>query len=102
MNKQISHNWNDERIEAKVRWFRSLNLTERMDMLCMFTDMILSVNPELAETAMLNQLPDVFSSLHKHEVKYLVSPHDTACVPLSSPQPRTNLPQTCKIDESIG
>jgi hypothetical protein len=46
--KQISHNINDESIEAKVRWFRTLPLTERMEMLCNFTDLALELNPDLA------------------------------------------------------
>lgn len=45
----ISHSFEDESQEAKARWFQSLTLEERMDMLCMFTDMILSVNPTMME-----------------------------------------------------
>ena len=47
MNK-ISHDINDESIEAKVRWFRSLPLSERMEMLCNYTDLALELNPDLA------------------------------------------------------
>ncbi len=47
MNSQISHDRNDETIEAKVKWFRTLNLSERMDMLCAFTDLALELNPQL-------------------------------------------------------
>jgi hypothetical protein len=46
--KRISHDINDESIEAKVRWFRALPLPERMDMLCYFTDLALELNPDLA------------------------------------------------------
>ena len=46
--KEISHNINDESIEAKVRWFRTLPLSERMEMLCNFTDLALELNPDLA------------------------------------------------------
>jgi len=46
--KQISHNINDESIEAKVRWFRALPLSEKMQMLCDFTDLALELNPDLA------------------------------------------------------
>lgn len=49
MNSQISHDRNDETIEAKVRWFRSLSLSERMDMLCAFTDLALEINPQIAD-----------------------------------------------------
>ena len=47
MNK-ISHDIEEETIEAKVRWFRSLPLTQRMEMLCSFTDLALELNPDLA------------------------------------------------------
>jgi len=45
---QISHDINDESIEAKVRWFRSLPLSERMEILCNYTDLALELNPDLA------------------------------------------------------
>jgi hypothetical protein len=41
MNPLISHDRNDETIEAKVKWFRTLSLSERMDMLCAYTDFAL-------------------------------------------------------------
>jgi hypothetical protein len=34
-------------MEAKTRWFRSLSLDERMDIFCEFTDLALSINPDL-------------------------------------------------------
>jgi hypothetical protein len=46
--KEISHDINDESIEAKVRWFRSIPLSERMEMLCNYTDLALELNPDLA------------------------------------------------------
>jgi len=49
MNKSISHDRNDECIEAKVKWFRSLNLSDRMDLLCIYTDLALELNPRLSE-----------------------------------------------------
>ena len=49
MNSQISHDRNDETIEAKVKWFRLLSLSERMDMLCAFTDLALELNPQLPD-----------------------------------------------------
>ena len=49
MDSKISHNRNDETIEAKVKWFRTLNLTERMDMLCAYTDLALELNPQLPD-----------------------------------------------------
>ena len=49
MNSPISHDRNDETIEAKVMWFRTLNLSERMEMLCAFTDFALELNPQLPD-----------------------------------------------------
>ena len=49
MEKSISHSREDESMEAKALWFQSLSLSERMDLLCFFTDLILSNNPEIAE-----------------------------------------------------
>jgi hypothetical protein len=46
--KQISHNINDESMEEKVFWFRALPMSERMEMLCNFTDLALELNPDLA------------------------------------------------------
>lgn len=45
----ITHDRGEESIEAKARWFQSLTLSERMDMLCAFTDLALSANPMLQE-----------------------------------------------------
>lgn len=49
MNSQISHDRNDETIEAKVKWFRTLSLSEKMDMLCAFTDLALELNPQIPD-----------------------------------------------------
>lgn len=45
----ISHDRGEETPEAKARWFRSLSLVDRMEMLCSFTDLALTVNPQLQE-----------------------------------------------------
>jgi len=47
MDNRISHDRKEESIEAKARWFQSLTLEERMELLCQFTEMILSANPEI-------------------------------------------------------
>ena len=47
MQKKISHSWQDESLEAKARWFQSLSLDERMDLLCFYTDIILENNPNI-------------------------------------------------------
>jgi hypothetical protein len=46
--KQISHDIDDESMEAKVLWFRTLPISERMDILCNYTDLALELNPDLA------------------------------------------------------
>ncbi len=45
----ISHDWSEESLEAKARWFRSLSLEERMQFLCEMTDLILRNNPRVAD-----------------------------------------------------
>ena len=49
VNKTISHDWSEETPEAKARWFQSLTLSERMGLLCSFTDLVLEINPKIAE-----------------------------------------------------
>lgn len=49
MKIEVSHSFEDETMEAKVHWFKSLSISERMEMLCFFTDMILDNNPEISE-----------------------------------------------------
>lgn len=49
MTPAIRHDREQESIEAKTRWFRSLSMTERMEILCCFTDLALSVNPRLKD-----------------------------------------------------
>ncbi len=48
-NYGVSHDWSEETIEAKARWFQSLTISERLDMLCFFTDLALAANPSLQE-----------------------------------------------------
>ena len=50
MKQSISHSRTEETPEAKARWFQSLSLTERMELLCMYTDLILSANPAILES----------------------------------------------------
>jgi hypothetical protein len=45
----VTHDRREETPEAKTRWFQSLPLSERMEMLCAFTDLALTVNPALQE-----------------------------------------------------
>ncbi len=45
----ISTDRGEECIEAKTLWFRSLSMEERMELLCAFTDLALSLNPNLPD-----------------------------------------------------
>jgi len=49
MTLTIHHDRSQESLEAKARWFRSLSLADRMDVFCDFTDLALSVNPDLKD-----------------------------------------------------
>jgi hypothetical protein len=49
MVPNISHDRKDESIEEKTLWFRSLSLSERMDIFCSFSEMILSINPNIQD-----------------------------------------------------
>jgi hypothetical protein len=45
----VSHDRADEAPEAKARWFQSLPLPARMELLCAYTDLILENHPEIVE-----------------------------------------------------
>lgn len=45
----ISHEFKDEELAAKVRWFQSLSLEERMDVFVSFTNLILQNNPDIVK-----------------------------------------------------
>ena len=49
MRPDISHSRRDESSDAKAKWFRSLSIEERMELLCSFTDLILELNPKIVE-----------------------------------------------------
>lgn len=49
MQTAISHDRQEETIEAKARWFQTLTLQQRMELLCAYTDMILENNPKIVE-----------------------------------------------------
>jgi len=46
-NGGVTHARSEETMEAKARWFRSLPLSERMDMLCSFTDLALPLSERM-------------------------------------------------------
>ncbi len=62
MDLKISHDRSDETIEAKVKWFRTLNLSERMDMLCAYTDLALELNPQLPDKKYAQQTKGAYSN----------------------------------------
>lgn len=62
---EISHNREEETIESKARWFQTLSITERMEMLCAFTDMALQVNPQLIEQKHVQQIKGRIQVLSK-------------------------------------
>ena len=47
VNGSVSHDRGEETPEAKARWFHSLPMSERMEMLCAFTDLALTAKPDL-------------------------------------------------------
>jgi hypothetical protein len=47
----VRHDRQQETIEAKVRWFRSLSMTERMEVFNSFVDLALANNPRLKDRA---------------------------------------------------
>jgi hypothetical protein len=49
-DQSVSHDWTEETPEAKARWFRSLRMADRMQLLCELTDLAVSLNPSLPET----------------------------------------------------
>jgi hypothetical protein len=49
MKNQITHTRQEETPEAKARWFQSLTLNERAELLVTYTDLILEANPHIVE-----------------------------------------------------
>jgi len=62
----------EESIEAKARWFQSLTMEERMEVLDSWTELVLQNNPRLIGIKDAIRLRDVFASLISHDVRYLV------------------------------
>jgi hypothetical protein len=58
----VSHDRRDESPMAKARWFQALALEDRMELLCLFTDLALAADPPCLTAAVLNRLRDVFAS----------------------------------------
>ena len=50
MTPTVSHDRREETVETIALWFQSLSIAERMEMLCSFVDLALSINPKLQES----------------------------------------------------
>lgn len=57
MDIGVSHDRQEESLEAKARWFQSLSVTERMDVFCSLTNLILACNPSVAEKKDARSVP---------------------------------------------
>ena len=69
MMEAISHDRHEETPEAKARWFQSLPLSERMELLCSFTDLVLSNNPEIVEQKDAQPIAGRVRVLSKRDVR---------------------------------
>jgi hypothetical protein len=49
MRLSISHDRHTEDPTEKARWFQTLSIQERAELLCNYTDLILGINPGLME-----------------------------------------------------
>jgi hypothetical protein len=47
MELKVSHNRNEETIEAKARWFQSLTIEQRIEVFNSFVNLALFLNPNL-------------------------------------------------------
>ena len=56
MDFAVSHDFAEETMEAKVRWFQSLTMEQRMDVFCSFMDLIFAINPHIANSKDAEQL----------------------------------------------
>ena len=49
MKLEVSHLREDESIEAKTLWFKSLSLEDRMGVFCSLTEIALELNPGIKD-----------------------------------------------------
>jgi len=77
----VTHDRGEETPEAKARWFQSLPLSERMEMLCLFTDLALTVNPALQERKDAQPVAGRIQVLTLEDIRL------TAAEPLDEPRP---------------
>ena len=53
----ISHDWQEETPEAKARWFQSLSLSARLDVFFNLMDVMMEINPAMAESKDAQPVP---------------------------------------------
>ena len=53
----ISHDREEETLEAKARWIQSLSMTERLDLLSDLSEFLVSIKPELAQRKHAQPIP---------------------------------------------
>ena len=63
----VSHDRQEETPEAKARWFSSLRMEGRMQMLCDFTDLALSANPSLLDKKHAKSTPGRIQVISKND-----------------------------------
>jgi len=49
MKLSISHDREEETLEAKARWFQSLSVNERMEVFVEMTDLVIGLNPSILD-----------------------------------------------------
>ncbi len=52
----VLHGREHESFEAKARWFQSLSIEERLDILCEFYELALTINPHLEDPRNVNSI----------------------------------------------
>jgi hypothetical protein len=57
MDFGISHDWNEESLAAKARWFQSLTVEQRMEVFCEMTELILENDPHIVERKDAEPIP---------------------------------------------
>ncbi len=48
-SESISHDRDEETLDAKALWYQSLPIEERMEVFCSFTNLLLTLNPSLSD-----------------------------------------------------
>jgi|GEM_PF-3228173 len=65
MRGEIFHSFAAESIEEKARWFHSLTIAERLEIVCAWTDVILAINPGILETKKCSTCCWTYSSFNQ-------------------------------------